>query len=137
MRTQLGRAAVIVLLIGAGGCVRRTMMIRTEPVSGARVFVNDEEIGVSPVSKDFTWYGDYDVIIRHPDYETLKTHWRLEKPWYQYPPVDFVAEVLVPVTIHDNRHERTFTLEPRRTTTREELLGRADELRARALFSDE
>ena len=44
MRTQLGKAAVIMLLVGAGGCVRRTMTIRTEPVSGARVFLNDEDV---------------------------------------------------------------------------------------------
>ena len=49
------------------GCVRRTLMVRTEP-EGARVFLNDYEVGTSPVSVDFTWYGDYDVIVRKDGY---------------------------------------------------------------------
>jgi len=125
------------LLSGAiGGCVRRTMTINTAPVSGARVLVNDEDVGVSPVAVDFLWYGDYDVIVRHPDYETLHTHWRIPAPWYQLPPIDIVSEVMLPVTLHD-RHEQTFTLNERTLPTRDELIQRADETRETALFSDE
>ena len=128
---------MVVALAGAiGGCVRRTMTIHTEPISGARVILNDEDVGISPVTVDFTWYGDYDLILRHPDYQTLNTHWRIREPWYQIPPVDFVTEVLLPVTLHD-RHEQTFTLTEQTLPTREELVKRADEIRERALFSDE
>ena len=137
MQRPMHWGLTLVLAASLCGCVRRTMTIRTEPVSGARVFLNDEEVGRSPVDVDFTWYGDYDVIIRHPDYETLKTHWRVREPWYQVPPLDFFSEVVVPFEIHDNVHDKTFTLQPRQTPTREELVQRAHALRERALFTEE
>ncbi len=119
----------------AGGCVRRTVTIRTDP-QGARVVLNDQEVGTSPVSVDFTWYGDYDVVLRREGYETLDTHHRLHAPWYQVPPIDLVAEALVPFTIHD-RQEMTFTLEPKREIARGELLEAAREIRERTLFAEE
>ncbi|KKN43459.1 hypothetical protein LCGC14_0702840 [marine sediment metagenome] len=71
------------------------MRIRTDP-AGALIFVNDEEIGLSPVTFAFLWYGDYDIIARKPGFKTLKTHYRVNPPWYQLPPFDLVAEVLIP-----------------------------------------
>ncbi|HQI29243.1 MAG TPA: PEGA domain-containing protein, partial [Sedimentisphaerales bacterium] len=40
------------------GCVERRLTIYTEP-PGAIVTLNDQEIGVSPVTVPFNWYGDY------------------------------------------------------------------------------
>jgi hypothetical protein len=62
--------AAVCLLLGAvlvvdTGCVRRRVTITTAP-EGASVILNDEEIGTSPVTVDFIWYGDYDVIVRRP-----------------------------------------------------------------------
>ena len=116
------------------GCVRRTVRIRTEP-EGARITLNDEEVGTSPVTVDFTWYGDYDVICRKDGYETLRTHQRLEAPWYQVPVIDFFTEVLWPFTIHD-RQEMYFELEPAREVNRPELIERAKEFRDRAIFAE-
>lgn len=113
------------------GCVRRTLTINTEP-SGALVFLNDEEIGRTPVTTDFTWYGDYDLIIRHEGYETLGTHVNVRSPWYQRPPIDFVAEVLWPGHILD-AHSYDFVLSRADPPDREELIERAQSLRTRAL----
>ncbi|GMU24615.1 MAG: hypothetical protein AMXMBFR13_46890 [Phycisphaerae bacterium] len=131
------RAALWAVSLGAGllltaGCVRRTVTINTDP-QGAVVTLNDEVVGTSPVSVDFTWYGDYDVILRKEGYETLKTHYRLDAPWYQIPPIDFVAETLVPVTIHD-QHELSFALEPEKPIDREALIKDATTIRDRALY---
>ncbi len=112
-------------------CVRRTMIITTEPPH-ARVFLNGEEIGQSEVSTDFLWYGDYGVIIRKEGYETLQTHWLIEPPWYEKIPIDFLAEVLWPGRLHDV-HKRHFELKPYEPPDTEELVSRANELRARAL----
>jgi len=117
------------------GCVRRTLMVRTEP-EGARVFLNDYEVGTSPVSVDFTWYGDYDVIVRKDGYETLKTHHEIKPPWYQVPPIDFVAEILVPFEIHDER-EASFTLRPMAEVDPETLLQDAVELREQAIYGQD
>lgn len=117
-----------------GGCVRRTVTIHTDP-QGAEVTLNDQLIGTSPVSVDFLWYGDYDVIVRKEGYETLHTHQRLDPPWYQVPPIDFFAEILTPFTYHD-RQEMSFTLEERKPVDRKDLVDQASEFRERTLFGD-
>lgn len=126
----------ICILASAGalalaGCVQRTLTITTRP-SGALVMLNDQEVGRTPVTANFEWYGDYDVICRLAEYETLKTHTRVDAPWYEWPPFDFVAEVLWPWAVHD-RHYREFTLTPKEYPTPEALLERADALRADTL----
>jgi len=105
------------------GCVRRTIIITTEPPK-ARVFLNDQELGRARVSTDFLWYGDYDVVIRKSGYKTLATHWRIKAPWYQRIPIDFVAEVLWPGHIHDVRTKH-FVLAPEELPTSKEHLERA------------
>jgi hypothetical protein len=119
------------VLLAVAGCVRRTITISTEPPQ-ALVFLNDQEIGRSTVTTDFLWYGDYDVIIRKEGYETLKTHWNVNAPWYQVIPLDFFSEVLWPGRIHD-RHSRHFVLKSAELPTQEELISRAMKTRRRAL----
>jgi len=116
----------------AAGCVRRSLTIQTEP-AGALVFLNDQEVGRSPVSIDFTWYGDYDLIVRKEGFQTLQTHVPVREPWYQVPPIDFFAEVLWPGNVHD-QHTFARTLEPQVLPDREEVVQRAEELRERALY---
>jgi hypothetical protein len=129
---------VAVLLVTActlPGCVRRTLTIRSEP-DGALVFLNDEEVGRTPVTTDFTWYGDYDVILRREGCQTLSTHAEVKPPWYQVPPIDFFFEVLWPGKIVDAR-TLDFYLEPQELPTREDLVDRAQGFRDRALFEAE
>jgi len=105
------------------GCVERRLTIKTEP-EGALVLLNDEEIGTSPVTVSFKWYGDYNVVIRKEGYETLKTHRNLEAPWYDSFPFDFFAQILVPERMVDS-YEWTFELSEKRDVSREELLEQA------------
>lgn len=131
-RKLIGLAAAAAAL-AAGGCVERIMKITTTP-EGARVFVNDEEVGLSPVKFSFLWYGDYDIVIRKQGYETLKTHYRVEAPWYQYPVIDFVAETMVARMITDAHTLPDFALTPARIPPSSELVGRAAEMRDRTTF---
>ncbi len=127
-------AAVALAALGWSlGCVERTARVQTNP-PGALVTVNDEEVGVSPVKFAFVWYGDYDIIVRKPGYQTLKTHYRLEPPWYEWPPFDLVAETMVPQMIHDEHEVPVFTLEKAETPKVEDVVERATELRERALY---
>jgi len=130
---QSGTVVVLscLLVVVVSGCVRRTLKITTEPPN-ARVFLNDQEVGRSDVTTDFVWYGDYGVTIRKEGYETLHTNWTVKAPWYQWVPFDFFSEVLWPGQLHD-QHARHFVLEPAKTPTKEELVGRALETRERAL----
>ena len=127
----LGLVAVVV---SVAGCVRRTLTIETEP-QGAMVYLNDEEVGPSPVSRDFTWYGDYGVIMRKAGFETLHTNVVVAAPWYQIPPLDFFADVLWPTTIHDVHHH-SFTLEPRVEPEYDDVVSQALKLRDEALAGD-
>lgn len=131
-RTQIGLAALAASL-ACGGCVERVMKISTTP-TGARVFVNDEEVGLSPVKVSFVWYGDYDIVIRKQGYETLKTHYRIDAPWYQYPVVDLVAEAMIPTMIRDEHVLPDFVLTPAEIPPSSELVGRATEMRDRTTF---
>lgn len=109
-----------------GGCVERKLTINTEP-QGALVVLNDEEIGESPVTVSFEWYGDYNVRISKQGYESLKTHRQLEAPWYDAFPWDFFA-LLNPKRTVDS-YEWTFELRPKKHISREELIQNAEELR--------
>ncbi len=117
----------IILLCIFVGCVERTVTINTEP-KGAIVWLNDKEVGRTPVTVPFKWYGDYDVIIRKEGYETLKTHRKLVRPWYEYIPFDLFAEVFTPAVIHDD-HFWEFELEQGQPVAEKELLERAMEFR--------
>ncbi|HEY3242525.1 MAG TPA: PEGA domain-containing protein [Phycisphaerae bacterium] len=105
--------------------------MNTEP-QGALVYLNDEEIGRSPASTDFTWYGDYDVIVRKEGFQTVRTHAKVNPPWYQLIPFDFLSEVLWPGWIHDQR-SLSYSLAPATQPSREELLEDAKTLRERAV----
>ena len=119
----LGTAALLL-----AGCVERKLTINTEP-EGALVILNDEQIGNSPVTVAFNWYGDYGVRASKEGYQTLQTHRELKAPWHDWFPLDFFAQVLYPGRIVDH-YEWTFELAPRQTLTREELIEKAHALRS-------
>lgn len=120
------------LLLLAAGCIERTVSINTEP-EGATVMLNDEEVGKSPVRVPFTWYGDYDIIIRKPGYQTIKTNHNIKTPWYELPGIDLFTECLMPFTVHDDRTLDTYVLQPSKPVEKQALLQSADEMKGRAV----
>lgn len=94
---------------GAGGCVERVLHVESDP-PGALVYLNDQEIGRTPLKRDFTWYGTYDVAVRMEGYETLKTAAPVIAPVWQWVPFDLVAEIL-PLRLTD-RHSLKYSLTP-------------------------
>ncbi len=108
------------------GCVERNLTINTEP-QGALVILNDEEIGTSPVTVSFEWYGDYWVRISKEGYESLNTHRPLKRPLHDIPPFDFFAQIINPNRIVDS-YEWTFPLESKKQINREELIQAAEKL---------
>ncbi len=121
-------------LAASSGCVRRTMTFRSEP-QGARVFLNDQEIGRTPVTVDFTWYGDYDVVARLDGHSAIRTHHRVNPPWYMIWPLDFFSEVLLPVELNDHHDMPLLIFEPLPEPDTEALVQRAGELRDQALYT--
>ncbi|MEM6330830.1 MAG: PEGA domain-containing protein [Planctomycetota bacterium] len=112
------------------GCVRRRLTVQTNP-PGALVYVDNQPIGTSPCSTDFTYYGTREIRMVKPGYETLTVNQPIPTPWYETPGVDFISENLVPLKIRDNRTV-AFNLSPQRVVPAEELIGRGQELRGQA-----
>ena len=97
------RALLLVLSLAllSVGCVRRQLTIRSEP-SGANILMNDKEVGVTPYSYDFQWYGWYRVSLRKAGYEQLDERVLVKCPPYLWIPFDLVME-MIPVTIQDKK----------------------------------
>ncbi len=122
-------------LLALTGCVDRKIRITSEP-PGARVWLNDTEIGTTPAEADFRFYGRYDVRLEKAGYEPLWTDKKAYAPVWQYPGIDLAAD-LIPLRF-DDTVEWHFDLEPSLETTtepaalRNDLVERASELRERA-----
>lgn len=84
------------------GCVRRRLTVRTNP-PGAQVFIDDQEVGTSPCSTAFTYYGTRKITVIKDGYRSETLYHQVSPPWYEYPPLDFFAETVAPQEIRDER----------------------------------
>lgn len=128
------RLLVCLALIGCllqTGCVRRRLMIRSNP-PGAMVYVDNQPIGTTPCATDFTYYGTREIRLVKAGYETLTVNQPLPAPWYQIPPFDFVSENLVPRKIQDYR-TASFNMVPQVIVPTEQLIARGEQLRQTTL----
>ena len=122
---QASLIPLTVLVVLCSGCVRRTIMITSEP-PGVLVWVNDREVGRTPVDIDFEYYGVYDVRLELAGYEPMMTSGEAAPPWWDGVGADFFAE-LVPADLHSEVHWH-YDLAPL-MEDREALVDRADRLR--------
>lgn len=118
---------VVAMLVPQTGCVRRRLTVRSNP-SGAVAFVDDQEIGVTPVSTPFTYYGTRKIQLFRDGNETVTVKQPITAPWYQIPPLDFFVENLWPFEIRDERHV-TFDLPPQQFVPNERVIERGEMLR--------
>jgi hypothetical protein len=94
------------------GCVDRRYVITTDP-PGAVVYRNGQYLGATPVDDHFIYY--------------------VKIPWYEFPPIDFFSETLLPYNVIDRR-EFHYKLEPRKLPDQGQLLKQAAELRTKGLL---
>ncbi|RME76768.1 MAG: PEGA domain-containing protein [Planctomycetota bacterium] len=118
----------VAALVVASGCIERRLWVRTEP-AGAHVLLDGVSVGRSPVQVPFSFYGTRRLDVRAPGYRAVTRTLRLRAPWYAWPGLDLVTEVLWPWTILD-RKEVHITLEPSRPAPLEPLVERAETTRA-------
>jgi hypothetical protein len=109
------------------GCVQRRLTIRSNP-PGALVYIDNYEIGTTPVSTDYIYYGTRKIRIIKDGFETLNVKQWIPPPWYQIIGIDFVAENIIPFEIRDQR-TLDFQLSPQVIVPTEQLLSRAENLR--------
>ncbi|MGL4594999.1 MAG: PEGA domain-containing protein [Thermoguttaceae bacterium] len=112
------------------GCVRRRMTVRSNP-PGATVYMDGKEIGKTPFSTNFDFYGKREFRLVKDGYETKTQLVPICAPWYQWIGFDFVSEVLLPGTLTDHK-SIDFEMQPDRIVPRHELVGRAEDLRRTA-----
>ena len=116
--------------LSAAGCVQRRMTIRSSP-PGALVYVDDYQIGTTPVSTDFIYYGTRKIRLVKDGYETLTVRQPFPIPWYQIFPLDFVTENLWPSEIRDERVV-DLAMTPAAATPAEAVVARAEQVRLAA-----
>ena len=115
------------------GCVERRIRITSQP-EGARVWLNDVELGATPVETAFTFYGDYDVRLELDGYERLHEMRKAKAPVHEWPGPDLIAAAL-PTRIENEIHWH-FELEPElesvldAQTLERDMIDRSGELRS-------
>jgi hypothetical protein len=118
---------MLLVVLACAGCVQRRLTIRSNP-PGALVYVDDYQIGTTPVSTDFVYYGKRKLRLVLSGYETLTVIQPIPTPWYEYWGLDFISENVIPGEIRDERVV-DFQLRPQLIVPGPELLGRAENLR--------
>ncbi|MGD0465022.1 MAG: PEGA domain-containing protein [Tepidisphaeraceae bacterium] len=129
MKRRIGLVCCIApVFAGTGGCVERILTVQSNP-PGALVYLNGQEMGRTPVQRDFTWYGTYDVTVRCEGYQTIKKPEPVIAPFYEWVPIDLVAELL-PIPLKDH-HTLTYNLQPMPAATEASpgLMTRAEQLK--------
>lgn len=131
MRPLLPIAAIL-LALPLGGCLKRTIQVTSEP-PGALVWINDVEVGRTPLQTDFTHYGTYDLRVRREGYEPIITKEKAGTPVHELPPIDLLADA-APINFK-NTIRWHYVLSPVAETSmpkeqaEQELIARAKELR--------
>lgn len=98
---------------------------------GAMVLLDGREIGYSPASADFVWYGTRRVTMIKDGYETKTDLVTVSTPWYQWPGIEFFADNFLPRRVTDRRIFN-FDLQPKQIVPDEDLRSRARQLRSEA-----
>lgn len=110
------------------GCVTRTLTVTSEP-AGARVFLNDREVGCTPLTVGFTFYGVYDVRLEHAGCAPLWTKASARQPWWEYPGVDLLAELTGPKRVDVQWHFKLAPQVPAALRSPEALMDHARQMR--------
>ena len=130
LSVMIASSMLVLLYDTTDAAVRRRITIKTDP-PGALVYIDDQEIGVTPVSTSFTYYGTRKIQIVKDGYETVTVLREIKPPWYQIPGIDFVTENLIRREFRDERLIQ-FKLVPLKIRTTNELIQRGLELKQRA-----
>jgi hypothetical protein len=112
------------------GCVERRYTLRTEP-PGALAIVNGEEIGQTPVSRSYYYYGDREITFIKDGYATRTVIQPMNAPWWDNLFTEFFTENLVPFNLRDER-EFKYELQPATSPRAADLRDRAELLRSQS-----
>jgi len=109
--------------------VERKLTILSDP-PGAMVWLDGQPIGKTPITVPFAFYGTREISLYYARYQAYTTMQEVPCPWYQYFPIDFVSEFLIPLEYTDNPQFH-YTLKPQLPC--DDLQKQALEARGQAL----
>lgn len=112
------------------GCVDRRFVITTDPPGAVVYDEKHRPMGASPADRQFVYYGKYKFTLVKDGFETQVIEENVKAPWYEYFPLEFVAENLIPWTIRDVRRLH-YTMVPAQIISPDELLNRGMDMRGR------
>jgi hypothetical protein len=130
---SVGGVLTVILLTLSGGCVERTITVRSSP-PGARVYLDDVEHGETPVTFDFNFYGQRELVLRKDNYETYREVIEVSPPLYSRFPIDTFFDLLWPFRIEED-HPYDAMLQPVVAPDEDKLMYQAGELREQMLSS--
>ncbi len=130
MRFVLG---YIIFCCFLGGCVKRTISVTSNP-PGALVWVNDREIGRTPISAEYVHSGEYDIRLELDGVEPIMTSRWTERRG-DLPVIDIFADAFTSTNETKTvwhfdliqRDDNKDSLLKRARTVRQELSGLAIE----------
>ena len=118
-------------LIYQSGCVHRRLTINSNP-QGALVRIDGQEIGYTPASVDYTWYGTREVQLIKDGYETQTEMIDITPPWYQRFPLDFVSDNFLGTHVRDHRRF-DLQMRPKQPDITSDVIERGRSLRSEAM----
>lgn len=133
MRRGIFLSAVATAALSQAGCVERLLAIQSDP-PGAAAYLDGEKVGTTPCEVPYTWYGTRLLVLELRGFNLVRQEVVLNPPWWQLVPIDFITDVLIPMTLRD-RLSVSFTLDPAPASPEEvdAVLERAAELRKRSV----
>jgi hypothetical protein len=133
MRRIVLMGALAAAALSQSGCVERLLAVHSDP-PGAAVYLDGEKVGTTPCEVAYTWYGTRTLVLELRGFNLVREDVVLSPPWWQIIPLDFVTDVIIPMTLTD-RLSVSYTLEQAPVSPEEvhAVLERAEELRKKAL----
>jgi hypothetical protein len=133
MRRAFILAAVALGALSQGGCVERILAIQSDP-PGAAAYLDGEKVGTTPCEVTYTWYGTRVLVLELRGFSLVRKEIVLNPPWWQIVPIDFITDVVIPMTLRD-RLSVSYTLDqaPVSPEQVDAVLERADDLRKRSV----
>ena len=112
------------------GCVERRFIITSNPPGAIVLDEKDQPMGATPVDRQFTYYGKYRFTLVKDGYQTLVVEEPVRAPCYEWFPLEFISENLIPFNIRDIRRLH-YTMQPPPVVPPEALLQGAEQRRQR------
>lgn len=122
---------LLLMALLSTGCVHRRLTINSNP-AGALVRIDGQDIGYTPASIDYTWYGTREVQLLKDGYESQTQLVDISPPWYQRFPLDFISDNFLGTHVRDHRGY-SFQMQPKQPDVSQDVIERGRSLRSEAM----